>query len=250
MPYWRETWEGGCVKEVSKYHSYRAPVKGERRGRRVNRTNQSQIQINLRRAAKELRRLMNANFTDDDYLVTLDYRVDDRPLNSAGMQNDMKLFLQRLRRRYKKNEAVLKYIYVRERGKKGAAHIHIMISRCGQANIGDLLKECWTKGGVHIDPLNSDGQYVKIANYFLKYANKTIETEGEQMGKKWYPSRNLQRPVAKKEIIRGVNSFYEVAHEEKGYYIEKDSVLAGQTADGYDYFSYTLHKINKTRKRE
>lgn len=250
MPYWREVWEGGCVKEISKYHSYRAPVKGERRGKRIKRTNKSQIEINLRMAAKELRRLMNANFCDNDYLVTLDYRPLDRPSDSKQMQKDMSLFLQRLRRRYKKNNAILKYIYVRERGKKGAAHIHIMISRCGQANMGDILKECWTKGGVHIDPLNSDGQYIKIANYFLKYANKTIETEGEQIGKKWYPSRNLDRPVAKKELIRGVNSFYELAREEKGYYVEKDSILAGQTKDGYDYFSYTLHKINTVRRRE
>ena len=253
MPYYKEVWRGGKVIEYRKYHSYKRPCKGERRSKKVKETCKAQAKINLRIATTKLRRLMNANFCDRDYLITLDYEVEKRPKDSKEMQEHMKEFLKKLRKIYKKNEAILKYIYAKERGKRGAAHIHMMLSRCGEKNIPDILKECWDKGRIHVDPLDTDGQYVKIANYFHKYASKTIETEGELIGKRYYPSKNLERPEPKKQLIRGVNTYYETIKEVPGYYLEKDSVVSGKTVDGYDYFSYTLHKIaeiNTVRKRE
>lgn len=249
MPYWKEVWTGGEVIEIRKYHSARYPCKGERRGKRINVTCQTQLKVNIRQATLKLRRLMNANFCDDDYLITLDYKKDARPADSEEMQEDMKKFLRKLRKHYS-GVAPLKYIYVKERGKRGAAHIHMMLSRCGDRNIADILKGCWEKGGIHIDPLNTDGQYAAIAEYFHKYAEKTIETEGELIGKRYYPSRNLERPEPKKMIIRWVNTYYESIRVPKGYYLESDSVISGKTADGYDFFSYTLHKLKEIRKRE
>lgn len=250
MPYWKEVWCGGNITEVRKYHSYKCPCKGERRGKRVKQTCKTQEAINVREATRQLRRLMNANFCDDDYLITFDYKIQNRPKDSHEMQKHISDFLKKLRKLYKQNGAVLKYIYVKERGPKGAAHIHMMLSQCGDVNIAKVLKQCWTLGGIHIDPLNTDGQYEKIANYFMKYASKTVKTEGKLIGKRYYPSKNLVRIEPVKQIIRGVNSYYEVAKAPAGYYVEPDSVLSGKTADGYDYFSYTLHKITTERKRE
>lgn len=253
MPYWKEVWRAGKIIEIMKYHSARYPCVGERRGKKITPTCQTQEKVNVRQAIKNLRRLMNANFCDRDYLITLDYKTDQRPGDSREMQEHMTEFLKKLRKVYKQTGAVLKYIYVKERGPRGAAHIHMMLSECGDRNIAAVLKECWTRGGIHIDPLNTDGQYAAIAEYFSKYADKTIKTEGELVGKRYYPSRNLDRPEPKKKIIRGVNTYYESIRIPEGYYLEKDSVISGRTADGYDYFSYTLHKleqINTVRKRE
>ncbi len=250
MPYYEEICAAGKTIEYSKYHSYRYPCKGERRGKKIRATCEAQEKINQRQAEKKLRRLMNHNFCDDDYLIKLDYDKLLRPKDSVGMQQDMKDFLKRLRKVYKKNDQVLKYIYVKEIGPKGAHHVHMMVSCCGDKNIAAILKECWVKGGVHIDPLNTDGQYAKIASYFVKYADKTIKTEGKLVGKRYYPSKNLERPKVIKRIIRRVNTFYEKIREKRGYYLEPDSILSGQTRDGYDYFSYTLHKIEDIRKRE
>ena len=253
MPYWKLVWRGGTVVEIMKYHSARYPCIGERRGKRQTESTSTQIKVNIRLATRNLRWLMNANFCDNDYLVTLDYKKDMRPASSQAMQGDMSRCLRKLRKAYKKEGVPLKYIYVKERGPRGAAHIHMMLSECGTRNIARLLKECWDKGGIHIDPLNTDGQYAKVAEYFEKYANKTIETDGELIGKRYYPSRNLIRPEPVKKIIRGVNTYYENIRVPEGYYLEKDSVISGKTMEGYDYFSYTLHKleqINTVRKRE
>lgn len=250
MPYYEEVCRAGKTIEYCKYHSYRYPCKGEKRGKKIKITCITQEKINQRQAEKKLRRLMNHNFCDDDYLIKLDYKLQLRPKSSIEMQRDMTIFLKKIRKIYKKSGMILKYIYVKEIGPRGASHVHMMISNCGDRNIAAILKECWDKGGIHIDPLNTDGQYAKIASYFIKYADKTVKTEGKLVGKRYYPSKNLERPKVIKRIIRRVNTFYEKIKKKKGYYLEEDSVLSGQTRDGYDYFSYTLHEIEDIRKRE
>lgn len=249
MPYIHEVWQGGNTIEVRKYHSWRYPGKGGRRGKNLKGTTSTQNKVNIRKCEDNLRRLMNENFCDDDYLITGDYRRHLRPKNSREMQEDMKEFLKDLRKAYKEVGAVLKYIYVKEIGPRGAAHWHMMLSSPGDYDIGRILKRCWTKGGIHIDPLNTDGQYGAIARYFIKYADKTIETEGELVGKRYYPSRNLKRTPPVKRIIRRVNSFYENIRIKDGWYLEPDSEIRGITEDGYECFGYTLHKIMSVKQR-
>lgn len=249
MPYYEEICHAGKTIEIHKYHSYKYPCKGERRNKKEKLTCEAQEKINQRQAVKKLRRLMNHNFCDNDYLITLDYRPEERPKDSKQMQKDISDFLKRLRRVYKSHDTVLKYIYVKERGKKGAAHVHIMLNDCNRENISVIIKNCWIKGRGHVNILDTDGQYGKIAEYFVKYSIKTEETEGELIGKRYYPSRTLEKPVVKKRIIRRVNTFREKIKDIKGYYLEKDSVLSGITGEGYHFFSYILHEVNK-RKRE
>lgn len=240
MSYILEICKAGKIIEVSKYHTYRYNTKEGKRTKKSKETSVSQMKINLRQAATKLRRIMNANFCDDDFLIELDYIPKFRPKDSTAMQDNIRSAMKIIRARYKKQGVRLKYIYVKELGPKGAAHIHMIISSCD--NMSKVLKEAWPYGGIHIDPLNTDGQYEKIANYFIKYADKTIQTEGKLIGKKWYPSRNLDKPEVTKKVIRRVNTYYENIKEAEGYYLEKDSVLTGITADGYGYFTYTLHQ--------
>ena len=244
MPYIEVVCVAGKTVEIEKYYSYKWDCKGEKRRERVTPTPEYQKKINLRQAIKKLRRLMNANFTDEDILVTLDFRLGERPENSEQIQKIMTLFLQRLRTQFKKQGSVLKYIYVKELGKRGAAHIHMLMSYCETA----ILKKCWTWGGINIKPLHTDGQYGKIAEYFIKYADKTVKTEGKQIGKRWYPSRNLKQPVIKKRIIKRVNEFRTTIREKEGYYLEKESVYEGVTKDGYGYFFYSLHRIEEQER--
>lgn len=251
MPYILETCIAGKTKEVSKYYSSRWNIKGEKRNKKSNKTTNTQEKVNLRLATKKLRRKMNHNFEDGDYLVTYDFRKEERPQSSKEMTKCMSGFLRKMRSEYKKLGIELKYIYVKELGPRGGAHIHMVMNRAPDGV--EILRKCWTHGGVHVDPLNTNGQYEKIAEYFVKYANKTIETEGKQIGKKYYPSRNLKEPVVKKKVIWKSNAFRTTAREEKGYYLEKESIVEGINKFGYEYFSYTLHQyetIRKERKRE
>lgn len=237
MPYIKETCVAGDTIEVCKYYTYRVNVKGEKRARKEKQTTEAQKKVNQRKAEKELRRLMAANFKNGDVVVRLDFIR--RPGGSEEMQQLIEKAIRKLRAEYKKAGASLKYIYVKEVGPKGGRHIHMILNRDGM-DILTLLTACWPHGGIHVDPWTTGPNFQKLAAYFIKYALKTEETEGKLIGKRWYPSRNLKKPSVKKEVIKS-NRFREQVAEKKGYTLEKDSVRAGiSDLTGYRYFSYTL----------
>ncbi|NYC04401.1 hypothetical protein BCM20_004407 [Clostridium beijerinckii] len=80
----------------------------------------------------------------------------------------------------------LKYIHVMEIGQKGARHHHLVINEIPIK----ILRKCWTKGRIHVTPLNTNGQYKKLANYFIKYSSTTKELQR----KRYYSSKNLIIP--------------------------------------------------------
>ena len=239
MPYIKETCVAGKTIEVSKYYSFRWHSKGEKREARNSLSSDAQKKINQRNAGKTLRRLMNTNFKDGDLLVRLDF--SKRPSGSEEMQNLMAKAIRKMRTELKKTGAELKYIYVKEVGPRGSRHIHMVMNKCDT----EILRKCWPHGGIHVDPLISNGQYDKIAEYFIKYAVRTEETEGQLIGKRWYASRNLEKPVITRRVITA-NSFRKEAKTKKGYHIVPESVRSGfSEVTGYEYFTYTLIKTDK-----
>lgn len=237
MPYIRETCVAGKTIEINKYYTFRNHSKGEKRAAREHPSSEAQKRINQRKAVKELRRLMNCNFSDGDLLVRLDFYK--RPnITGEEMQHCMAKCIRKLRNDFAKREKQLKYIYVKEIGPRGGRHIHMLLSRCQI----ETLTKVWPHGGIHIDPLNSNGQYSRIAEYFIKYALKTEATEGQLIGKRYYCSRNLEKPKVTKRVIAS-NKFRKEPKERKGYYLDKDSIRSGISGStGYEFFSYTLIK--------
>lgn len=194
----------------------------------------------MRRAVLQLTWLMNANFQDGDYLVTLDYQKAERPKDRERMNKDFTNFWDRLNRRLNKlGLPPAKYIRVMEIGTKGARHHHMLLPQMDVK----IIQECWKAGGINVKPLYTDGNYRGIAEYFVKYTKKTMETEGREMKKLWYPSKGLKR--VKKGEPREIKS-REICQIKipKGYYLDKESVKQGISEyDGYNTFSYILVKI-------
>lgn len=237
MPYVKEICVAGNTIEVSKYYSVRHHSKGERRRPKENESTEAVKRINQRNAERDLRRLLNTNFIDGDLLVRLDFSKV-KPSGSEEMQKLMTKAMRKLRAEFVKQGKELKYVYVKEVGPRGGRHIHMVMSKTDT----DTLRKCWPHGGIHIDPLISNGQYARIAAYFVKYAEKTEETEGRLIGKRWYGSRSLIKPKIKKQYI-SANKFRKEAKAPPGYYIDKDSVRSGiSELTGYEYFTYTLIK--------
>lgn len=246
MPYMLETCKAGKTFEVCKYYTIRYNVKGEKRGKRKKPTSEAQEKVNQRMRVKELRRLMNENFADGDSLIRLDFSKEHYPFGSKDMQKMMTKFLRNLRKEFRKQGRELKYIYVKEIGKRGGRHVHILMPKVDT----DTLMRCWPHGGIHLDPLISGGQYAKIAEYFIKYARKTEETEGKLIGKGWYPSKNLTRPVPTKEVISAAY-FRKEIKPLAGYVLDKESVQSGISEfTGYGYFSYTLIRVEDRLKEK
>lgn len=243
MPYIKEICVAGDIIEVCKYYSYRINVKGEKRAKKEKPTSETQRKVNQRKAEKDLRRLMAANFRNGDVVIRLDFVK--RPGTSEEMQSLIGKALRKLRMEYAKEGKQLKYIYVKEVGPRGGRHIHMILGR-EDMDVLKLLVKCWPHGGIHVDPWTTGPDFAKLAAYFIKYAAKTEETEGRLIGKRWYASRNLKKPKVTKRIIRSYR-FRENITEKAGYMLEKDSVRSGiSDFTGFRYFSYTLIRTEES----
>ena len=237
MPHIEEICVAGGIIEICKYYTYRINVKGERREKREKPTSEAQEKVNQRLAEKRLRRIMAANFRNGDTVVRLDF--SKRPEGSVDMQALMSKAMRKISAIYRRAGKQLKCIYVKEVGPRGGRHIHMIMSR-EDMDVLQILTKCWPHGGIHVDPWNTGPDFSKLASYFIKYAARTEQTEGKLIGKRWYPSRNLEQPKITKRILRS-DHFRENIKKKQGYTLAKDSVRSGiSDFTGYRYFSYTL----------
>lgn len=244
MPYVKEICVAGSVVTIRRYHTLRYNCKGEKRENREKPTTEMQRLINERAATRKLAASMNTNWRDDTgMLVTFTYAKDKRPPTVEEMNNDIRNLLKKLRKELK-GIAPLKYIYVKEVGKKGAHHIHMIMDICDM----QILKKCWRKGHVDIKPLDSDNDYTRIAEYFIKYANKTEQALGGRIGKRWNSSRNLKKPVIIKTVVNA-STFAGKSRkntirkwEEQGYYMVVGSEVCGTSELGFKYYEVKFRR--------
>ena len=156
------------------------------------------------------------------------------------MNKDFTNFYNRLKRKLKKaGLPPPRYIRVVEVGSKGARHHHMLLPYMDL----QILRSCWPEGGVHVDPLYTDGNYRAIAEYFVKYSKKTMETEQREMKKLWYPSQGLKHvePGPAREIKSRKIGEIKVP---KGYYLDQDSVRTGISAyDGSETLTYIVVRL-------
>ena len=241
MPYIKKTCKAGKTKHVKMYYSIRWHSRKEgRREPKRNLTSEAQKKVNLRQAEEKLEKKLDANFCGDDYYLTLDYRPEERPEGKKGISEHMKRYLRTMRNLYKKAKKVFKYVWVAEVGSRGAVHIHIVIS--GTDDMRAVIN-AWTHGGTTIKPMYADGNYRKLAHYFIKYSEKTLKTTGELQGKRWNASKNLVTPVERKKVIMRDAFRYDIKPPE-GYYLDKDSVRMGiHEETGYSFLKYTLVRL-------
>ncbi len=181
--------------------------------------------------------MLNANFDENCWYITFDYKKEQRPESMEVLHKQEQKLLRDLRKIYKKENAVFKYVWTAEVGKRGGAHIHMVVSPIDIR----LLKNIWQYGWTTIKPMDSSGQYRRLAEYFIKYFQKTRDTDEQIQKKSYNPSKNLVRPVPKKKPMRGKKFSYEIKVP-RGWYLDKDSVRQGITADGYEFQYYTIIK--------
>ena len=237
MPYMKMICKAGKTKEIAKFYTYWLQPKGLKRRPRVNPTTEQQRKINDRHLVKRLTRLLNANFNGDCWYVTFSYRKEDRPQDVKTLQKNEQKLLRDLRKVYKKEKLVLKYIWTAEVGKRGGTHIHMVLSPIDARK----LRNIWPYGYTTLKPMEANGQYRRLAEYFIKYFQKTRDTDEQIQKKSYNPSKNLIRPVPVKRPMKG-NRFSREIKVPAGWYLDKDSLREGFTADGYEFIYYTLIK--------
>ena len=161
-----------------------------KRAEKLKPSKKAQQNLNAKNTKKNIIRLINTNFTEEDMWATFTYDQDNLPESDDLAKKDMQNYIRRLKRFIKKNNLEdLKYVYVTEyeddpkKGKKRVHH-HIVMNFKDR----DIAEQVWDKGGrTHSRRLQPD-------DYGLEGLARYI-TKDPRNSKRYSTSRNLRKPV-------------------------------------------------------
>lgn len=247
---YKYTFEGSIEYEYKYLGNYGA--KGEKRAPKKKATPEQVKKQNQHNREKRMRRLIKANFKENDLWCTLKYPKGTRK-DVTEVKKDFKAFIRRLKVHYKNNDKLLKYIYRMEIGARGGVHIHLLCNRSLPDN-DKLIQNAWKEGRVNYENLYDMGDFDNLAKYIVKQPNEAQERQlsffDEEDRKKliaYGSSRNLIRPEPEKKIYkrRTVRKLIQDGIKpEKGYYVDKNSIISGiNPYTGMSYLYYTEVKI-------
>lgn len=242
MPYVKKTVTAGQTIFVKKYFSSRYNQKSDKgRAKKEKPTPEKQKKVNENNAAEYLTWLINANFKAGDYHIVLTYSDSHKPTPDEAADN-LRRFLRKLRREYRKQQTELKYIDVTEY--EGCRiHHHIIVNKFDT----DVISSLWEDyGHPHFTCLDSSGEYSALASYLIKETSRTYEN-GTVSGKRYNSSRNLIKPQIEREII-SADSWRSIPKPVKGYYIPSESIVADVDSFGYPYQLYTMIALSSKGK--
>lgn len=226
-------------------------AKGEKRAERVKPTPEQIKKQNQKNKEKTMRRLIKANFGENDIWCTLKYPAGTKK-SPIEVKKDIMTFLRKARQKYKKHGEQLKFIYRIEIGKRGGVHVHMIVNRIPDAD--KIIQECWPHGRVYHELLYDKGGYKDLAAYIVKPAEddsgqlSMFEEEEKRALVSYSTSRNLIRPQPeRKEYTRRTMKklLTEGIRPSPGYYIDRDSIEQGVNPyTGYAYLHYTEVRID------
>lgn len=221
-----------------------------------NVTKESQRKENERQMIKKLNRIIEANFTDNDWHVVLTYLPENRPAPQDA-RKILQKFFNEMRKEYKKRNCELKYIVVTEYRKK-AIHHHVVINELplgekekNQDNmtLSKLLKRHWKHGRKMLTALYGEGEYENLAAYLVKETTETFKDDEAPCKKRYSCSRNLEHPKPEVKIIKAFK-WAEEPKSKKGYEVIKDSVHSGINCMGFPYQYYKMRKLSNSQEDE
>jgi hypothetical protein len=243
MSYIRVTLNGPGYKFVSNTHSMRVYLKGKERNPKRERTPEEMERQNARNRALKVQLLILGNFKEG-WHVTLTYAKEARPPDAEGAKKELKRFLDRAGRRFKKAGIEFKWLAVTEIGSHGAVHHHLIIEDINEEGFSSqkVVRECWN-GGKYFSPMYEDGEYQSLSEYLVKK-----ETKEDVPGCKVSHSRNLIMPKKKREKMRG-HTWFSDPKVPKGWELVKESLHNGINAfTGLPCQSYLLIEVKDASK--
>lgn len=210
----RETCVAGAAIDVTLKYSTASGQ--DHRQQKRNPSRAAVIKNNDRIATKKLTRLMNANFFPGDLHCIFTYAGKEPEQKEA--KREIRNFKRRIEREYKKRGRDCKWIEVTEYSHTRIHH-HMLMSYIEP----EVIEKQWKRGHVHFTPLDRSRNYSKLAEYFIKETSKTMRQPGNETKQRWSASRNLARPIIKREIIEA-KAMFEKPKALKGYEILQESV--------------------------
>ena len=169
-------------------------------------------------ALKNLTRLINLNFYPGDLHTTLTYAKE---LSPEEANSELEKWIKRMRREYKKLNKEFYYIAVTE-FKNKRIHHHVVMNYIDF----QVINRQWKMGRIRCTPLDKTRNYRVLAEYLIKETQKTFREPENATKRRWKPSRNLKRPVVKREWV-SINQLFQNLDDIKplkGYEIDRDTL--------------------------
>lgn len=204
---------GATIYTILKYSIH--PGRGKR-AQKCKPTREAVIKNNDRLAVMKLTMLLNGNFHPGDLHVTLTY-ADEKPSQKEA-KREIKLFKERLGREYEKRGITYKWIETTEYDNHRIHH-HMVLTYIDPR----VIERQWRRGHIRTSVLDRSRNYHKLAEYLVKETTKTMRKPGNETKRRWNASRNLTRPIVKRETITP-RVLREDPKAIKGYEIDADSV--------------------------
>ena len=243
------------------YYNGNYGAKGEERSPKRKRTPEEIKAVNQSNREKRVRHLIKQNFTTGDYFTTLNFGDEyiGRSLDSLR-KKEIRNFLARIRRSYKKAGVPFKFIIRFEIGsRKKRPHIHMIMNRIPDLDL--IVKQQWTYGNNPYFELITDDPDTpqKLADYITKITEDQQTTadaycEGDLSKVTDYScSRNLSRPVPKKSVIKSRTMHSVFNHDlvpAKGFYIDKNPKTLKRGVNPYTGLSFLYYQEIKLRPKQ
>ncbi len=228
----RETIVAGNI--ISRrYYGSPTRVPGEKRRKRQNMTSEAVAAINRKNSERELMIKLNYNFKPGDIHAVLTYAGEVPDTEEA--KKELRNFLGRLRRYFRKKCKVLKWIAVTEYQNRRPHH-HLVLSHMDTADLADL----WKAGHIHTTHLDSSGDYRKLASYLIKETDKTFRAPDAVSKQRFSCSRTVVAPPKKVEEVRASEMLRD-PKSIKGYHVDQDSIYRGvNPVTGIQYLEYIM----------
>lgn len=230
------------------YPEYRKA--GKRRGP-FRETCEVQARNNERRSLENHRWIIHENFTRKDLLLTLTYDEKNKPETKERFDRDIRNFICRVKRLYKRNGAELKYYIVRTSGEGVRPHAHIYITG-GVSR--DLLEETWGKGFCNTKRLQfTECGITDLSEYTGMQKDGEDKPKRRKGEKRYSGSRNLVRPPERVNVTRYSKAAVEAiadaanpheffAKRYKGYWLAEYPVMFQNPVNRGWWMSFILYK--------
>jgi len=207
MGYRRRTTISGPRLDAEVFPMFGRKMRGALRRAKHMRTPEAQKKANDERSRIRLIQLVEANFTEEDLSIGLDY--DGEPPTPERVDKDLKNFFGKVRRRRRARKLPeLKYIAAIGGDEMPAAgysgtrpHVHVIMNGGIER---DELERLWGHGHANTHRLQPrDSGLGGIATYFTKQMQDRPPKKGV---KKYRPSRNLKQPIRRSRDAKMPNS--------------------------------------------
>lgn len=244
MAYLEKVIDRGNVIEVQKYINGRFGTREHREKAAAERTTpEEQLRWQSKEAVRKVWRLLRdkANFSPGDLWITLTYPPKSTP-DSETVKKNIKEFLKRIRKAYRKIGKECKYIFSVGRGKRGAIHLHMVLSKIDTEIIQTTWQNIVNAGDwvhVHTEHLDKSRNWYKVADYIIKNGEETFLSDDPIIKKRFSSSRNLREVKPRAHIVHA-KEWRKDPPPRKGCYIDKNLSYEGVNRYGYPV-QYTVY---------